>query len=69
MAHPPPGKTQAKVVPDDPEQFQRFVEKARELGIEEVGEPYERAVGAVLSRRRASEPTRQRTRPVKKSPG
>jgi hypothetical protein len=36
------------IAPDDPEQFQRFVEAARELGIEELGEPYERAVDAVL---------------------
>jgi hypothetical protein len=44
------------ILPDDPEQFQRFVEAAREMGIEQVGEPYERAVDLILSRRKADLP-------------
>jgi hypothetical protein len=62
------------VVPDDPEQFQRFVEAAREMGIEEAGEPYERAVDLILSRRKAdlpAEPAEGGTRRgrKKRSPG
>jgi hypothetical protein len=55
-------KTSAKVVPDDPEQFQRFVEAARELGIEEVGERYERAVDAILRAPKPDEPMQTRIR-------
>jgi hypothetical protein len=50
---------QPEVAPDDPEQFERFVEAARELGIEEAGQPYERAVDLVLSRRKADLPAVQ----------
>ena len=34
---------------DDPEQSARFIEAARELGIEEVGEAYERGLDRILS--------------------
>jgi hypothetical protein len=49
-------RRKGEVVPDDPEQFRRFVEAAREMGIEQVGEPYERAVDLILSRRKADLP-------------
>ncbi len=56
MKSPSKMMTDDPVATDDPEQFQRFVEAARELGIEEVGEPYERAVDLILSRRKADLP-------------
>ena len=58
-------------VPDDPEQFQRFVEAARELGIEQVGEAYERAVDAILRAPKPDEPMQRRirgARPKKERP-
>lgn len=65
MAHPPPDKTQGKVVPDDPEQYRRFVEAARELGVDETGEAFERALRAVFPPRRPGEPvTRPAERPA-----
>jgi hypothetical protein len=39
MTSPKPKAPPEPPVSDDPEQFQRFVEAARELGIEEVGLP------------------------------
>jgi hypothetical protein len=62
MTSTPKSKRQKRpgIVPDDPEQFQRFVEAARELGIEEVGEEYERAVDAILRAPKPDEPMRQR---------
>ena len=33
---------------DDPEQSRRFIEAARELGCEEAGEAFERAIGRIL---------------------
>lgn len=48
------------VAPDDPEQFKRFVEAARELGIEEIGERYERAVDTILRAPKPDEPMQTR---------
>jgi hypothetical protein len=36
-------KTPRKRKPDNPEQFERFVETARKLGVDETGEAFERA--------------------------
>jgi hypothetical protein len=51
-----------RVTPDDPEQFQRFLEAAREMGIEEIGEPYERAVEAILRAPKPAEPMQTRVK-------
>jgi hypothetical protein len=56
MTSPKPKAPPEPPVSDDPEQFQRFVEAARELGIEEVGLPYERAIDLILSRRKGDRP-------------
>jgi hypothetical protein len=34
--------------PDDPEQFERFVEAARKAGMDESGEAFERAFGRIV---------------------
>ncbi len=49
-----------KVAMDDPEQSQRFIEAARELGLEETGEAFERAVGRILPPRKPGEPAPRR---------
>lgn len=63
---------------DDPEQSTRFIKAARELGIEEVGEAYERALERVLAAPKPVEPApqpvaeggeRKRGRPRKEKPG
>ena len=45
---------------DDPEQSARFIEAARKVGIEEVGQRYERALDRILSAPKPSDPTPQR---------
>lgn len=40
-----------KLPPDNPEQSKRFEDKARELGADETGEAFERAVGVVVPTR------------------
>jgi hypothetical protein len=50
------GATNPAVVADDPEQSKRFVEAAKELGIEEAGEAYDRALGRILPPRTPGEP-------------
>ena len=67
----------SKIVPDDPEQFQRFVEAARELGADtpEAVEMTERALRRMLPprdpgkpvERRAAKPKPKRTYTRKKS--
>lgn len=57
MPHPP--KPEARPDPpamDDPEQYQRFLEAARELGVDETGEAFERALRVVLPPRKPGEP-------------
>jgi len=44
-------KTASKRKPDNPEQFERFVEAARKAGVDESGEVFERAFEKVISRR------------------
>jgi hypothetical protein len=64
-------RARLSVAPDDPEQFQRFVEAARELGIEEIGEAYERAVKAILRAPKPDQPMQRRirgARPKKEQP-
>jgi hypothetical protein len=50
---------------DDPEQSARFVEAAKEFGIEETGEAYDRALGRILPPRRPGEPAPRVTREAK----
>jgi hypothetical protein len=38
--------------PDDPEQFERFVETARKLGVDESGEAFERAFEKIVPPRK-----------------
>jgi hypothetical protein len=53
-------KTPRKRKPDNPEQFERFVETARKLGVDESGETFERAVDKIVfSSRRSSKVGRQ----------
>jgi hypothetical protein len=49
-------------VPDDPEQYQRFVEAAQELGADspEAGAAFEQALRRVLSRRAPNGPASKR---------
>jgi hypothetical protein len=42
--------------PDNPEQFERFVEAARKVGVDESGEAFERAMDKITS----SAPRRRR---------
>jgi hypothetical protein len=57
MVHQPKRKLQTEPpIPDDPAQSARFIEAARKLGIEQVGEAYERALERILSAPRPSEP-------------
>ena len=44
----------AKGKATDPEQFARFLEAAREAGVDETGEAFERAFGAVVGIGRAA---------------
>jgi hypothetical protein len=44
-------KTPRKRKPDNPEQFERFVEAARKVGVDETGEEFERAFGKIIRRR------------------
>jgi hypothetical protein len=53
---------------DDPEQSQRFMEAARELGCEETGEAFERALARILPARKPGEPAPKRE-PRAKPPG
>jgi hypothetical protein len=41
---------------DDPEQSKRFMEAARDLGCEETGEAYDRALERILPPRKPGEP-------------
>jgi hypothetical protein len=70
-------RQKCEVVMDDPEQSRRFIEAARELGIEEVGEAYRQAVTRILPPRKPGEPVPNRgprpkpagTKGRSKSPG
>jgi hypothetical protein len=42
-------KTPRKRKPDDPEQFERFVETAGKLGVDESGEAFERAFDKIIA--------------------
>jgi hypothetical protein len=50
---------------DDPEQSRRFLEAARELGIEETGEAYDRALERILPSRKPGEPAPRVARETK----
>ena len=54
------GAMPSDVVMDDPEQSRLFIEAARELGCEEVGEAFERAIGRILPPRKPGEPAPKR---------
>ena len=68
MTHDPPGESRRdppaknthaltpEPVADNPEQSKRFVEAARELGIEETGAAYDRALDRILPPRKPGEP-------------
>ncbi len=60
----------AKGKTTDPEQFARFLEAAREAGVDETGEAFERAFDRVtMPQRRVSEASRRsRKKPSRKSP-
>lgn len=47
-------KTPRKRKPDNPEQFERFVEAARKAGVDESGEAFERAFDRIAPPRRPS---------------
>ena len=55
MPHPPKPK-QPKTAEGDPDQYQRFVEMARELGCDESGEAYRRALRVILPPRQPGQP-------------
>jgi hypothetical protein len=57
------GPSRPKLCPDDPEQFQRFLEKAKDLGLDPTSETDLHRLDGVL-RRVARLPT-QREQPVK----
>jgi hypothetical protein len=63
MTAHPKGTARPEVVPDDPEQFQRFLEKAKELGLDPTSETDLHRSDDVL-RRVARLPT-QREQPMK----
>jgi hypothetical protein len=44
-------KTPRKRKPDDPEQFKRFIDAARKLGVDESGEALDRAFDKVIRQR------------------
>jgi len=47
-------KTPRKRKPEDPELFERFVEAARKIGVDESGKAFDQAFGRIAhSRRRA----------------
>jgi len=56
MANNSKSRMRPEIAQDDPEQSARFIEAARKLGIEEVGERYERALERILAAPRPSEP-------------
>jgi hypothetical protein len=56
----PESDPEAQVPMDDPEQSRRFIEAARELGCEEVGEAFERAIGRILPPRKPGAPAPKR---------
>jgi hypothetical protein len=41
-----------KRAPDDPEQFERFVEAARQAGVDETGQEFENAFAKITSSKR-----------------
>ncbi len=45
-----------KPQPDDPEEFKRFTDLAREVGADRQGENFERVLRKVAATKRASEP-------------
>jgi hypothetical protein len=47
----PASKAPRKRKPDNPEQFERFVEAARKADVDETGEEFERAFGKIIRRR------------------
>lgn len=57
-AHKPPGKA-TKPRESQKDQSERFIEAARKLGVDESGDEFERAIGAIL-------PTKRATRLVKR---
>ncbi len=52
----PPGK-KGKPKHDDPEQSERFKQTARELGVDESGEEFERTVSSVIKPRGLGTPS------------
>jgi hypothetical protein len=50
---------------DDPEQSKRFADAARELGCEETGDAYERALERILPSRKPGEPAPRVVRQAK----
>jgi hypothetical protein len=48
MARPEKPKAKPKPKPTDKAQFERFVETARKLGVEEVGQPFEDAFKKIV---------------------
>lgn len=57
-------KSEKSIQSDDPEQSKRFEETARELGVDETGEPFKQAVDAVVP----TKPAEDRSRPSEKRP-
>lgn len=53
-----------KLPPDNPEQSKRFEDKARELGADETGEAFERAVGVVVPPTPAATPAHPSEKPA-----
>lgn len=61
MPHVPKSKVEPDPpAMDDAEQSARFIEAARELGVGEPGEAYERALDRILPPRKAGEPAPKR---------
>jgi hypothetical protein len=44
----PETKPRGRRKPDNPEQFERFVEAARKAGVDETGEAFERALDRII---------------------
>ena len=44
--------TKPKAKPDDPEQFARFKKAAKEVGVDEMGEAFERAFKKIVPEKR-----------------
>lgn len=53
----------AKGKTTDPEQFARFLEAAREAGVDETGEMFERAFESVVRSKRDGQVERRRKKP------